>query len=107
MGVHDPALKTHLAKTKMNGLNNTMLIQEPLNYDRLFDLLPVVMTEILLIANFHMLQTLELWGVSNQKCIQDSRSVFIIQISLIKKNEGISLQTIFCVLMTTPSCLCS
>lgn len=43
------------------------------------------MTEILLIANFHMLQTLELWAVSSQKCMQDSRSVFIIRISLIKK----------------------
>ena len=43
------------------------------------------MTEILLIANFQMLQTLELWGVSIQKCMQDSRSVFIIRISLIKK----------------------
>lgn len=32
-----------------------------------------------------MLQTLELWGVSIQKCMQDSRSVFIIRISLIKK----------------------
>ena len=43
------------------------------------------MTEILLIANFQMLRTLELWGVSSQKCMQDSRSVFIIRISLIKK----------------------
>ena len=39
--VHNPALKAHLAKTKMNGLNNTMLIQEPFNFDRLFDLLQV------------------------------------------------------------------
>ena len=72
-----------------------MLIQEPLNFDRLFDLLPVVMTEILLIANFHMLQTLELWGVSNQKCVQDSRSVFIIQISLIKKMKGFPFKLFF------------
>jgi len=62
-----------------------MLIQEPLNFDRLFYLLPVVMTDILLIANFHMLETLELWAVSSQKCMQDSRSVFIIRISLTKK----------------------
>lgn len=62
-----------------------MLIQEPLNFDRLFYLLPVVMTEIHLIANFHMLQTLELWAVPRQKCMQDSRSVFIIRISLTKK----------------------
>lgn len=62
-----------------------MLIQEPLSLDRLFYLLPVVMTGILLIANFQMLQTLELWAVSSQKCMQDSRSVFIIRIRLIKK----------------------
>ena len=37
-----------------------MLIQVPLNFDRLFDLLPVFMTEILLIANFQVLQTVEL-----------------------------------------------
>lgn len=46
------------------------------------------MTEILLIANFHMLQILELWAVSSQKCMQDLRSVFIIRISLIKKMNG-------------------
>ena len=62
-----------------------MLIQEPLNFDRLFYLLPVVMPEILLIANFHTLQTLELWAVPRQKSMQDSRSVFIIRISLTKK----------------------